>query len=186
VTGGVPFSFETARLTASRPGWDDLDDLFVLFTTPAVMRTLSADGKPRSRAGTVQGLGRTLAHWSRHGFGPWMFRDGGGRFVGYCGLRYVLIEGVEEVEILYAAMPAFWKQGLAAEMARASLEQGAGAIGVGSVVGFTLPWNRPSRNVLERCGFTYERRIVHASLPHVLYRRVTPRSISPASSPTLF
>ena len=173
MTTDVPATFKTLRLHASRPSWDDHDGLFALYATPAVMRTLSADGRPRLRADTVQALGRTLAHWSRHGFGPWIFRDGGGRFVGYCGLKNALVEGVEEVEILYAMMPAFWKQGFATEMARASLEHGTRPLGVDSLVGFTLPWNRPSRNVLERCGFTYERRMVHANLPHVLYRRIT-------------
>ena len=39
-----------------------------------------------------------------------------------------------------------------------------------SVVAFTLPDNTASRRVMEKLGMTYERDIVHADLPHVLYR----------------
>ena len=170
MSGLVPETFATLDLRASRPSWDDLDDLARMFTIPTVMRTLSVDGKARSRNQTIAALGKTLHHWTRHGFGVWVFRDPQGRFVGYCGLKHALVEGADEVEILYALVPAFWKKGLATEMARASLVHGRAAVPPAGLVGFTLPWNRPSRNVLERCGFAYERPITHAGLPHVLYR----------------
>jgi ribosomal-protein-alanine N-acetyltransferase len=37
------------------------------------------------------------------------------------------------------------------------------------IVAFTLPHNKASRTVMDHCGFTYNRDIVHAGLPHVLY-----------------
>jgi RimJ/RimL family protein N-acetyltransferase len=46
--------------------------------------------------------------------------------------------------------------------------------------------NRASRRVMEKLGFEYEREVVHANLPHVLYRLSTssPRPPSSASSPS--
>jgi ribosomal-protein-alanine N-acetyltransferase len=38
------------------------------------------------------------------------------------------------------------------------------------VVCFTLRTNRPSQRVMKKAGFEYERDVVHAGLPHVLYR----------------
>jgi RimJ/RimL family protein N-acetyltransferase len=39
------------------------------------------------------------------------------------------------------------------------------------IVAYTMPDNRASRRVMEKLGFGFERDIVHAELPHVLYRR---------------
>jgi [ribosomal protein S5]-alanine N-acetyltransferase len=39
-----------------------------------------------------------------------------------------------------------------------------------AVVTYTLPYNAASRRVMEKLGFEYEREVVHADLPHVLYR----------------
>ena len=44
-----------------------------------------------------------------------------------------------------------------------------------NVVAYTLTGNRASRRVMEKLGFEYERDVVHADLPHVLYRR--PRAV---------
>ena len=39
-----------------------------------------------------------------------------------------------------------------------------------TIVAFTLPTNIASRRVMEKCGLVYERPIIHADLPHVLFR----------------
>ena len=46
-------------------------------------------------------------------------------------------------------------------------------LGLDDVVAFTLPTNRGSWRVMEKTGFEYERDVVHAGLPHVLYRITT-------------
>ena len=43
-------------------------------------------------------------------------------------------------------------------------------LGLPDLVTYTLPGNLASRRVMEKLGFTYEREVVHADLPHVLYR----------------
>ena len=45
-----------------------------------------------------------------------------------------------------------------------------GRLGLADVVAFTLPDNIASRRVMEKSGFRYERDIVWAEMPHVLYR----------------
>ncbi len=44
--------------------------------------------------------------------------------------------------------------------------------GVGSADSTTIA----SRRVMENLGFSYEREVVYADLPHVLYRRYSPGS----------
>ncbi len=72
-------------------------------------------------------------------------------------------------------MPAYWGRGLATEIARRALELARDALGREDVVAFTLPGNRASRRVLAKVGMVYERDVVHAGLPHVLYRTALSR-----------
>ena len=64
---------------------------------------------------------------------------------------------------------AFW--------GRAGQRDGGGAAAIGGdglapggIVAFTLTTNGASRRVMEKLGFRFERDIIHAGLPHVLYR----------------
>jgi RimJ/RimL family protein N-acetyltransferase len=68
-------------------------------------------------------------------------------------------------------VPERWGEGLATELAQASIQSAFGPLGMRSIIAFTLPHNRASRRVMVKTGFEYERDIVHVGLPHVLYRR---------------
>jgi RimJ/RimL family protein N-acetyltransferase len=86
-------------------------------------------------------------------------------------LRHVRVGGNDEIELAYAVAADRWGQGLATETAGAMLTIGFRDLGLAEVVCFTMTSNRASRRVMEKLGFTYERNIVYANLPHVLYRR---------------
>jgi RimJ/RimL family protein N-acetyltransferase len=158
----------TPRLLLVRMGAADLEDFCRMHRDPRVMATL---GGIRSDDVTVAVFQRLVAHWEQHGFGWWTIRDlATGRFAGRGGLRHVIVGGREEVEIGYGLLPDFWGRGLATELATASAQSGFVTLGRQELVGFTLPTNLASRRVLEKAGFRYERDIVYAELPHVLYR----------------
>ena len=86
----------------------------------------------------------------------------------------VTVGGRDEVELLYALVPGAWGRGLATQLARASARVAFEALGLTEIVAFTLPDNARSRAVMARAGFGFEREIVHAGLPHVLYRLRAP------------
>ncbi len=164
-------TLRTDRLFAAPLRPEDFAGLRRLHGDPRVMATLSADGRPLPEEETRRALQRHLDHWVRHGYGLWAFRDpADGRFVGYCGLKHTDVEGNDEVELAYAVVADAWGQGLATEMAEAVLRVGFERLGLAEVVCFTLTTNRASQRVMEKAGFEYEREIVHAGLPHVLYR----------------
>ena len=164
-------TFHTNRLTAGRLRDAHLAELCLISQNPRVMATLSADGGILSTAETEDRLEKELLHWERHGFGLWMFHDKSeNRFVGRGGLRHVYVAGHYEVELSYALVPEFWGQGFATEMAAAIVDIGFEQLGLKEIVSFTLPSNRASLQVMEKVGFHYERDIIHADLPHVLYR----------------
>lgn len=161
-------AFRTDHLIAERLGARHFGGLCQMNRDPRVMATL---GGVRSGEDTQRYLRDNLEHWERYGFGIWVFRDGrDGSFVGRGGLRNVRVDGEDEVELSYALRAGYWGRGLATEMAGAILEVAFGRLGLEEVVAFTLPTNRASRRVMEKNGFRYERDIVHAGLPHVLYR----------------
>lgn len=158
----------TARLRLRRMRAGDEDELTRMHGDERVMATL---GGVRSAEQTAHFLIGALAHWQHHGFGFWMVYDSrSGRFAGRGGLHHVVVEGQEEIEVAYAFMSDFWGQGLATELARESVRVAFDVLKLTNIVCFTLTTNRASQRVMEKVGFVYERDIVHANLPHVLYR----------------
>jgi [ribosomal protein S5]-alanine N-acetyltransferase len=165
-------SIETPRLIARRMTDDDFAELCRMHKDPTVMATL---GGVRTDEQTRQFLREHVDHWDRHGFGIWMFHDRtDNRFVGRGGLRHVMIEGQDEIELAYALRSESWGKGLATEMAKASVGLGFETLELKYLIAFTLPTNWGSRRVMEKLGFTFERDIVHAAQSHVLYRRIAP------------
>lgn len=158
----------TARLLLTRIGAGDLAHLCRMHRDPEVMATL---GGVRSDAVSAEILTQLTAHWEEHGFGYWMARDpDSGAFVGRGGLRRVVLGGSAEVEVGYAILPEYWSRGFATELARECARAGFERLGLRELVAFTLPTNEASRRVMERVGFRYERDIIWAGMPHVLYR----------------
>jgi len=161
-------AFRTDRLVAERLRIEDLDELCRMHHDPRVMATL---GGSRSDDQTQQFLHENLIHWDRYGYGLWMFRaKADNRFVGRGGLRNIHVGGNDEVELAYALMAAFWGRGLATEMAKAILTIAFEHLGMAVIVAFTLTTNQASQRVMQKVSCTFEREIVHAGLPHVLYR----------------
>jgi RimJ/RimL family protein N-acetyltransferase len=160
--------FRTARLCAERLCADHLADLVRMHSDPLHMATL---GGVRDDTWTRAYLNRNLAHWEAHGFGLWMLRpDPHGPIIGRSLLRHLEVDGVDEVEVGYSFVPDHWGRGLATEVATACLTIGRSNWGFTSMVAVTLPTNLASRHVLEKAGLHFERDIIHAGQPHVLYR----------------
>jgi ribosomal-protein-alanine N-acetyltransferase len=161
-------TLHTDRLLAERLRLAGLDELCRMHRDPRVMSTL---GGVRPDEQTRQFLHDNLRHWDRYGYGLWMFRaKTDGQFVGRGGLRHVHVGEHDEVELAYALMAAFWGCGLATEMAEAILTVAFTQLNLADIVAFTLATNQASRRVMEKVGCTFERHLIHAGLPHVLYR----------------
>jgi ribosomal-protein-alanine N-acetyltransferase len=159
----------TPRLRLTRMQASDVDDLARMHRDPQVMATL---GGVRSAGETTQIVERIVTHWEQHGFGYWLARDlATGCFVGRGGLRHVTVGDCEEVEVAYALMPEFWRRGLATELARECVRVGFAELHRADLVCFTLTTNRASQRVMQSAGFVYERDVIYADLPHVLYRQ---------------
>ena len=101
-----------------------------------------------------------------HGFGLWILhQQSDNDFVGYGGIRHATLEGRDVIELAYAITTDHWRKGFATEISRAALKHGFDTMHLERIVAFTLPHNKASRAVMEHCGFTYNRDIVHANPP---------------------
>jgi len=161
-------AFETARVKARRVTPGDLEELVSMLQNPEVMKTM---GGVRSRDQILSGLEKMIKHWEMYGFGEWVLEDKDtGAFMGRAGLKHVYIDGADEIELLYALLPEYWSKGLATEAAKEIVRIGFEELGLENIACFTLPENKASQRIMEKLGFTYEKKCVHADLPHVFYR----------------
>ena len=161
-------SFSTPRLLAERVTAAQWPDLRRMDEDAGFMALL---GGVRDQAGTVAYLDMNVKHWADHGFGMWMLRDAEtSAVIGRAILRHLDVEGVDEVEVGYGFMPEYWGRGLATEIARACIRIGFDQLGLPSLVAITTPANLASQRVMTKAGLAYERDIVHAGVPHMLFR----------------
>jgi RimJ/RimL family protein N-acetyltransferase len=159
--------FTTDRLTAEKLREDHLADLVELHLDPEVARYL---GGVRSPERTKAYLADNMAHWDRHGFGLWVLRTKTGEFAGRAGIRPVVVDGIEEIEIAYTFKRTLWGQGLASEIAVALTSLGLTHFKLPSLIGLISAENVASRRVLEKLNYTLERRAMHKDEEVVLYR----------------
>ena len=157
-------------LRAVRPG--DAADLYAVLSDPDVAAWLRRKDQsgPFTLAECEAWVAADVAHWTAHGFGPWLAYDGeacAGRGL----LEHSVVDGRGEVEIGWAVASQYWGRGVGTALGRHALAAAADH-GITNVVAFTRADNARSRRVMEKLGLTYERDFPHAGYPHVLYRTI--------------
>jgi RimJ/RimL family protein N-acetyltransferase len=172
-------NLQTDRLLLRR--WRDSDRLPFqnMNADPRVMEFFPAALSPAESDALVD---RALAHFDRHGFGPFaveLLDDA--TFAGFIGLSVPNFDApfMPAVEIGWRLAFDCWGRGLATEGAREMTRYAFGELGLDSLVSFTVPENLRSRRVMEKLGMTHDPRddFDHPRLPeghpmrrHVLYR----------------
>jgi RimJ/RimL family protein N-acetyltransferase len=97
-----------------------------------------------------------LAMYERFGFGLLAVDlKGDGATIGMCGLIHR--DGVPDVDLGYAFLPAFRSRGFAREAASATLAHGHATLGIKRIVAFTAPDNSRSARLLAHLGMRLER-----------------------------
>lgn len=158
----------TARLVGRRPEAGDALAYAQIFTDGRVPEEAWPEHlRTTDRARSL--LDESIAHWERWGFGPWtVLLDG--EVIGYDGLRHADVGGRPAIELLWFLDPDHWGRGYATEMAREAVRVAFEVLELDSVIAFTAAANPASQRVMEKLGMTYEGEMVHAGMPHVLYR----------------
>ena len=85
--------------------------------------------RPKTRDEASAWISRNLALYEERGFGFWFIESLRPRgFLGYCGIRPLVLEGVSEVEIGWHTRKTSWNQGIATEAAAAARDWRSGAL----------------------------------------------------------
>lgn len=145
----------------------DLPYLALVFGNAEVGKTL---GGTRSDDEIVAIYARWRDLWEQHRYGPFLFRGAGDTFVGYSGVQPAPIGEPGDIELLYGILPNFWGSGVATRMSRLVVDWAFDRPAINSLVAYTLKTNHASMGVMKKLGFSYERDIEKAGLPHVFYR----------------
>ena len=109
-----------------------------------------------------------LGDYQKHGYGRFAVEwKESGEFIGFAGLKY--LENMQEVDLGYRLMSAYWGNGIATEAGKACLEYGFEELGLKRIIAMLLPENKGSIRVLEKLGFQFERSFVEEGLEVHLY-----------------
>jgi ribosomal-protein-alanine N-acetyltransferase len=148
---------ETARLRLREMVEADVHDVYLLNSSPNVMRYLGAE-RPLSSLDEALTLlrERIFPQYQRYGVGRWavILKDNG-LFIGWCGLKYQ--PAANEYDLGYRFIQNYWGKGYATEAARGVLEYCRQHLIGKRIVGKALLENVGSIRVLEKIGMQFER-----------------------------
>lgn len=144
--------FETARLVLRRLSPGDAPFILELVNDPAWLRFIGDKGVRNLDDARGYIANGPADMYERLGFGLYCAeRKTDGRPVGICGL--IRRDGLDAVDLGFAFLPEFRKQGFAREAAAATLVHAREAFGFSRVLAITTPGNVDSIRLLESLGF---------------------------------
>lgn len=145
--------FETKRMLFRPFVWDDLDDLYKLYSSKKVMRYVSV---PRTYEETRQRLAKHINDRKTFGFGLlaaiWKLDNS---FIGRCGLDPVIYSGEVQGDLAWMFLPEHWGKGLATEFGQQMIEIGFCDLGLKRIFATAHRDNLASIRVMEKLSMTY-------------------------------
>lgn len=147
---------ETERLTLRWLAAGDAPFILKLLNDPGWLQFIGDRNVRTIEDARKYILSGPAAMVERLGFGLYLTeRKADGEPVGICGL--IKRDGLDDVDIGFAFLPAFCGCGYAFEAAAAVMILGKGKLGLNRIVGITAPDNATSIKLLEKIGMKYER-----------------------------
>jgi len=145
---------ETDRLLVREYVEDDAEAFFKLNADPEVVRFVPDKPLLSLEQARQTLIDHPIADYCRYGFGRGAcILKSTGEQIGFAGLKY--LDELGEVDVAYRLLPAHWGQGLATEVALASVRYGFAALGLKRIIGLVMPKNIASVRVLEKTGLRY-------------------------------
>lgn len=160
---------ETERLALRRLSAGDAAFVLGLLNEPSFLRFVGDKGVRTLDDARAYINGGPVDSYERFGWGLYLvlLKDDGSRGgsedprqeipIGICGL--VKRDALEDVDIGFAFLPAYWSQGYAVESAASVLTYARTVLGLKRVVAVTSPDNFSSIHVLEKLGLRFEKMV---------------------------
>lgn len=151
-------SINTQRLLLRQSQQKDVDDLFEVYSNPAVVRYFEdAVWEDKDEAiELIDGANKGLAE--NELFGWCIEHKDTGKVIGTCALFECDLEN-KRADIAYELHPDYWQQGLASELIPAVLNYGFGNLELHRIGADIDPRNTGSLKVAEKFGFQQEGRL---------------------------
>jgi len=147
---------ESVRLRLRELGDGDAPFIVALLNDPDFRRYVGDRGVRNEQDALVYLAQGPRASYARHGFGLWLVELRSSPVaIGMCGL--LRRDTHPDVEIGFAFLPQFRRQGYALEAARATMQLATQTLQLSRVVAITAPDNAVSGAMLEKLGFRFER-----------------------------
>lgn len=148
---------ETSRLRLRQFTYDDLDNIYQIWTNPAVRKYLW-DDEIISKEKAENTLNYCIDFFKENGFGIWaIIYKQQDELIGFCGFRF--LDDTSEIEIIYGITPSYWGMGLATEAVKAVIGYGFEEHHFNCIVGLANIENIRSHRVMELAGMKYEKRM---------------------------
>jgi RimJ/RimL family protein N-acetyltransferase len=146
---------ETGRLALRRFDAGDAPFVLRLLNEPSWIENIGDKGV-RSLDDAARYIENgPVAMYARAGFGLYLVElKPALQPIGMCGL--IKRDGLADVDVGFAFLPAYWGRGLAREAASAIVEYGQRAFGLARIVAIVSEGNDRSSALLERLGFAFE------------------------------
>jgi len=163
----TPFSIETGRLHI---GWLERDDasfIYQLVNDPDWLRFIGDRGVSSLDAAREYIESGPREMYRRYGFGLYRVAlSSTQQPIGICGI--LQRETLEHADLGFAFLPGFRKQGYALEAAQAILRHEFRHSGLPRICAIVSTANHDSRNLLQKLGFSFDRKIQNGTDDGVL------------------
>ncbi|WJQ83807.1 GNAT family N-acetyltransferase [Brevibacillus brevis] len=142
---------ETDRLILRWQTAEDADFVLNLMNEPSWIRFIGDRCLRKTEDARNHILNGAVAMYEKHGFGLYLTELKEGNVpIGLCGL--IKRDSLEDVDIGFAFLPAYWGKGYAYEAASAVLAHGKEVVGLQRIVAIATPDNASSANLLKKIG----------------------------------
>ncbi|MCQ9209393.1 GNAT family N-acetyltransferase [Granulicatella seriolae] len=147
---------ETERLIIRLPKQDDFEILYKIHANPQT-NVYNPSGPVKDMDEFQKTFDEWLTHHEKHRFGYYSLIDKeDNKVFGTCGLKFVLIKGVEFLNVYYRIDPSKSRRGFVKEAASAIIENVLAELDNNyQVVALTLDQNIPSRKTAESLGLVH-------------------------------
>src|SRR2546422_6429223 len=145
---------ETDRLVLRRLTVEDAEFIFDLLNQPSFLQFIGDKGVRTIDDARNYILTGPIASYERFGFGLYLTELKPTQTpIGICGL--LKRETLDDVDVGFAFLPQYWRQGYAFESASAVMAYGRGVFALGRIVALTSPHNDASVYVLNKNGLKF-------------------------------
>jgi RimJ/RimL family protein N-acetyltransferase len=153
--------FETERLVLRRLHLGDAEFILRLLNEPSWLQYIGDRNVHSIEDAQKYLTDSTLAMYERYGFGLFLAETIDKQEpIGLCGL--IKRESLEDVDLGFAFLPAFWGKGYALEAAAATVTYGMATHHLSRILAITLENNAPCIRLLKKLGFGFEKSILLA------------------------